>query len=135
MHVVQIGAWFAERHGTASQDVERRSEAVSRVGCVSRPIRGVQSLHDGNGQSVVEQAGPSSSYRLTANGDEAACAVKRGAEVSDGLSLLTIAPNCSKLMPGIERVKFWREQADGSVAFSENGIDPIVTFGVADGDG
>ncbi|RUW46937.1 hypothetical protein EOA32_30230 [Mesorhizobium sp. M1A.F.Ca.ET.072.01.1.1] len=96
---------------------------------------GVQSLHDGKGQSAVEQAGLSNSYRLTANGDEAACAIKRGAEVSDGLSLLTIAPNCSKLMPGIERVKFWREQADGSVAFSENGIDPIVTFGVADGDG
>ncbi|WP_348642919.1 hypothetical protein [Mesorhizobium sp. B2-8-9] len=37
-------------------------------------------------------------------------------------------------MPGIEHAKFWREQADGSVAFSD-GVDPIVTFGVADGDG
>jgi len=37
--------------------------------------------------------------------------------------------------PGIERAKFWREQNDGTVAFSVNGVDPIVTFGVADGDG
>jgi hypothetical protein len=96
---------------------------------------GVQFLHGGDGQSAAEEAAPSGTYRLTANGAEAACAVQRGAEVSDGLSLLRVAPNCRKLMPGIERVKFWREQADGSVAFSENGTDPVVTFSVADGDG
>ncbi|MDX8526480.1 hypothetical protein RFM68_18425 [Mesorhizobium sp. MSK_1335] len=96
---------------------------------------GVQFLSGGEGRSVATEPAASSTYRLTANGHEAACAVRRGAEVSDGLSLLTVAPGCRKLMPGIERVKFWREQADGSVAFSENGVDPIVTFGVADGDG
>ncbi|KUM25947.1 hypothetical protein AU467_23355 [Mesorhizobium loti] len=95
---------------------------------------GVQFLH-GDGQTTATEAATSSAYRLTANGDEAACAVQRGAEVSDGLSRLTVAPNCRKLMPGIERVRFWREQADGTVAFSENGTDPIVTFSVADGDG
>lgn len=92
----------------------------------------VQFLHGGDGR--VSQVAPSSTYRLTANGNEA-CSVQRGASVSDGLSRLEIAANCGKLMPGIERVKFWREQTDGSVAFSENGVDPIVTFSVADGDG
>jgi hypothetical protein len=29
----------------------------------------------------------------------------------------------------------WREREDGTVAFSANGSDPIVTFAVADGDG
>ncbi|RWJ99532.1 MAG: hypothetical protein EOR42_24900 [Mesorhizobium sp.] len=96
---------------------------------------GFQVLHGGAVQSAAEEAGTSGTYRLTANGDEAACAIRRGAEVSDGLSLLTVAPNCRRLMPGIERVKFWREQADGSVAFSVNGTDPVVTFSVADGDG
>jgi len=95
---------------------------------------GVQFFHGGSGESIASEA-VSNTYRLTANGDEAACAVRRGAEVSDGLSLLTIGPNCRRLLPGIERAKFWREEADGSVAFSVNGIDPIVTFGVADGDG
>jgi hypothetical protein len=96
---------------------------------------GAQFLHGGDGQDAATEPTPSSTYLLTANGDEAACAVRRGAPVSDGLSRLTVAPDCRKLMPGIERVKFWREQADGTVAFSENGIDPIVTFSVADGDG
>jgi hypothetical protein len=96
---------------------------------------GVQLFHDGNGESVANEAVPSNAYRLVANGDEGACAVSRGAEISDGLSLLTVAPTCHRLLPGIERAKFWREQNDGTVAFSANGIDPIVTFSVADGDG
>lgn len=96
---------------------------------------GVQLFHDGNGESVANEAAPSNTYRLVANGDEAACAVSRGAEISDGLSLLTVAPTCRRLLPGIEQAKFWREQNDGTVAFSANGIDPIVTFSVADGDG
>ena len=95
----------------------------------------VQLLHGNNSQGVAADAAPSSTFLLTANGDEAACAIHRGAAVSDGLSLLSVAPNCRKLMPGIERAKFWCERADGTVAFSENGIDPIVTFSVADGDG
>jgi len=96
---------------------------------------GAHVLYGGEGRSTAVETASSSAYRLTANGDEAACAVQRGAPVSDGLSLLSVAPNCRKLMPGIERVKFWREQADGAVAFSENGVEPSVTFGVADGDG
>jgi hypothetical protein len=96
---------------------------------------GAHILHGGEGRGTAVETAPSSTYRLTANGDEAACAVQRGAPVSNGLSRLEIAPDCRKLMPGIERVKFWREQADGSVAFSENAVDPIVTFSVADGDG
>ncbi|TIQ30283.1 MAG: hypothetical protein E5X48_29140 [Mesorhizobium sp.] len=96
---------------------------------------GVQLLDGGDGQGAAVEPVSSSTYRLTANGDEAACAVQRDAEVSDGLSQLSVDAGCSALMPGIERVKFWREQADGTVAFSENGIDPVVTFSVADGDG
>ncbi|WP_027142804.1 hypothetical protein [Mesorhizobium sp. WSM3626] len=96
---------------------------------------GVQLFHAGGVESVGEEATPSDTYRLVANGDEGACAVTRGASVSDGLSLLTVAPNCRRLLPGLEQAKFWREQNDGTVAFSANGIDPIVTFAVADGNG
>jgi len=96
---------------------------------------GIQLFHGGSSESAANEAGPTSNYRLVANGDEAACAISRGAEVSGGLSLLTVASNCRRLLPGIEHAKFWREQNDGTVAFSVNGVDPIVTFGVADGDG
>ena len=94
---------------------------------------GIQLFH-GGGEAARETA-PPNAYRLVANGDEAACAITRGASISDGLSLLMVAPNCRRLLPGIERAKYWREKQDGTVAFSANGTDPIVTFAVADGDG
>ena len=96
---------------------------------------GVQLFHGGAGQSAADEVTPSTSFRLVANGDEGDCAVTRGAAIQYGLSLLTVAPNCRRLLPGIERAKFWREEQDGTVAFSADGIDPIVTFSVADGDG
>ena len=108
---------------------------LSAFVAIAALLGGVQLFHDGNGQSVAKEVTPSNTYRLVANGDEGACAVSRGAEISDGLSLLTVAPTCRRLIPGIERAKFWREQNDGTVAFSANGVDPIVTFAVADGDG
>jgi hypothetical protein len=95
----------------------------------------VQLFHGGSGGGANEPTPPSGNYRLVANGDEATCAVKRGTEVSHRLSLLTVAAKCRRILPGIERAKFWREQDDGTVTFSANGIDPIVTFAVADGDG
>ncbi|RWN01695.1 MAG: hypothetical protein EOR84_06355 [Mesorhizobium sp.] len=87
------------------------------------------------GRTADESAQSPGDYRLVANGDEASCAVKRGSQVAHGLSLLTVTANCRQVLPGIERAKFWREQDDGTVTFSANGIDPIVTFGVADGEG
>ena len=96
---------------------------------------GVQLFHGGAGQSVANEVTPVTSFRLVANGDEGDCAVTRGAAINEGLSLLTVAPNCRRLLPGIERAKFWRDGEDGTIAFSADGIDPIVTFSVADGDG
>ncbi|TGQ65490.1 hypothetical protein EN829_025500 [Mesorhizobium sp. M00.F.Ca.ET.186.01.1.1] len=96
---------------------------------------GMQLFQNGSGESAADELAPSNSYRLVANGGEGDCAITRGASISDGLSLLTVAPNCRRLLPGIEHAKFWRQQQDGTVAFSVDGIDPIVTFAVADGDG
>ncbi|RWN46263.1 MAG: hypothetical protein EOS03_17880 [Mesorhizobium sp.] len=110
-------------------------KALSALLAAAALFGGIQLFHGGSVESVANEAAPSNSYRLVANGDEAVCAVSRGAEISDGLSLLTVAPKCRRLLPGIEQAKFWREQNDGTVAFSANGVDPIVTFAAADGDG
>jgi len=112
-----------------------RMKALSTLIAAVALFGGVQLFHGGSGESAADEATPSNIYRLVANGDEGACAVTRGASVSDGVSLLTVAQNCRRLLPGIERARFWREEQDGTVAFSANGIDPIVTFAAADGDG
>lgn len=95
-------------------------------------FRGVS---DRSSVDSVDKALSFGNYRLAANGDEAACAVRRGAEISKGLSRLMVASDCRLIFPGIERAKFWCERDDGTVAFSTDGVDPIVTFGVADGEG
>lgn len=113
-------------------------KALAALMAVAALFGSVQLFHGGSGEGRTAVDEPTLSpddYRLVANGDEASCAVKRGTEVSHGLSLLTVTANCRRVLPGIERAKFWREQDDGTVTFSANGIDPIVTFGVADGDG
>ncbi|RWM71398.1 hypothetical protein [Mesorhizobium sp.] len=113
-------------------------KALAALMAVAALFGSVQLFHGGSGEgrTAPDEPTPSSDdYRLVANGDEASCAVKRGTEISHGLSLLTVTGNCRRVLPGIERAKFWREQDDGTVTFSANGIDPIVTFGVADGDG
>src|SRR5699024_2328344 len=40
-------------------------------------------------------------FRLTANGDEASCAVTRHGPVSDGRSELVLAPDCTDLLPAM----------------------------------
>lgn len=99
---------------------------------------GAQLFHEGDGESgaAASETSPlSGAYRLVANGDGAACIVTRGAELSDGLSQITVGADCRSLLPGLEHAKFWREQEDGTVALSENGVDPILSFGIADGVG
>lgn len=71
-------------------------------------------------------------FRLRSSGN-VSCAVTRGDPVSQDRSELEVDPSCAALLPGIERAKFWQENEDGSVAFTENGIDPLVSFSVADG--
>lgn len=88
-----------------------------------------------NHASGSVQAPPSGAFVLTANGDDGNCVVYRGAPVSAGLSVLAVPENCHALLPGIDRAKFWKEGDDGTVAFSADGVDPIVTFGIADGEG
>jgi hypothetical protein len=112
-------------------------KALSALVAVAALFGSGQLSHGGSGEdnAANKPTPPSSNYKLVANGNEASCTVKRGAEVSHGLSLLTVAANCRRVLPGIEHAKFWREQDDATITFSANGIDPIVTFAVADGDG
>ncbi|RUM97424.1 hypothetical protein EET67_12235 [Pseudaminobacter arsenicus] len=104
-------------------------------------VAGAWLLSEGNGDQtadalVVATAGQGAwdeTFRLTANGDEASCAVTRHGSVSDGRSELVLEPHCMDILPAMAQAKFWQEEADGSVIFTENGVDPIVTFAVGDG--
>jgi hypothetical protein len=95
---------------------------------------------DGDRQAVAAsaaampqgQASDGDMFRLRSSAN-VSCAVTRGDRVAEDRSELEIEPACAMLLPGIERAKFWQEYEDGSVAFTENGVDAIVSFSVGDG--
>ena len=84
-------------------------------------------------QVPTDQVASSETYKLRSTQAAATCAVTRGDALADGRSRLTVDPSCAALLPGVEKAKYWVDKGDGSVAFTENGVDPIVTFGIADG--
>jgi hypothetical protein len=100
----------------------------------------ISSGPDGDRQAIAAssvgipqaQASDGDIFRLRSSGD-VSCAVTRGDQVAEDRSELEIEPSCASLFPGIERAKFWQEHEDGSVAFTENGVDAIVSFSVGDG--
>ena len=96
---------------------------------------GLQTVHDAGTETAAAagQAHVPGTYRLVANGGDTACMVKRGAHLSEGLSELVVGVGCRAVLPGIEQARFWRERKDGTVGFSVNGADPLVSFAVGDG--
>lgn len=76
---------------------------------------------------------PSTVYRIETAESADSCHIEKGAVVADGKSFLHVDDDCKSIYPGISDAKFWVEDEDGAVSFTENGVDPIVTFSVADG--
>lgn len=107
---------------------------AAAVGAVAL-LGGFQSFQpEGQGTAVAaDQAHVPGTYRLIANGGDTACMVTRGAYLPDGLSELVVSADCRIVLPGIERARYWRDRQDGTVGFSENGTDPLVSFEAGDG--
>lgn len=98
-------------------------------------LGGFQSFQpEGDGTAVAaDQVHAPGTYRLIANGGDTACMVTRGADLHGGLSELVMGAGCGTILPGIERARYWRDRKDGTVGFSENGTDPMVSFEAGDG--
>jgi len=74
-------------------------------------------------------------YRLSSPEQRGSCTVTKGARVSRGVAKLAVDPACDALLPGMNRVRYWRERSDGSVEFTGEGGDALAAFAVADGVG
>ncbi|MGO4831621.1 hypothetical protein AB4144_04885 [Rhizobiaceae sp. 2RAB30] len=48
---------------------------------------------------------------------------------------LTAGHDCDEVMPGLSDVRYWREEADGSVLFGSVGGVTMAAFAQADGAG
>jgi hypothetical protein len=106
---------------------------AAAIGAVAL-LGGLQALNGRDAGAAVAAGGASAQerYRLVADGGHATCMVARGARLSGGLSELIVDAECSDVLPGIERARFWREREDGTVGFSD-GRTPVASFELGDG--
>jgi hypothetical protein len=71
-------------------------------------------------------------FRLQVSGDEVDCTIEKA--VGGGpLVGVTVAQDCDGLLPGLSTMRYWRENADGTVTLPADGKTASVVFGPADG--
>ena len=71
-------------------------------------------------------------FQLQASGDVATCLVEK-ATGPGPLAHVIVAPDCDSVMPGLSTMRYWHENADGTVTLSADGKTPSVLFGPSDG--
>lgn len=107
--------------------------AIGCAGAVAAVLSASERLSPSAPQTPDVQVTAAETYILRSTQATGTCDVVRGDALTGGRSRLSVDPSCASVMPGVEKAKYWVDRDDGSVAFTANGIDPIVTFAVADG--
>lgn len=72
-------------------------------------------------------------FMLTSPQAGETCLIVKGESLSPGYAELKVNPACERLLRGVSNARFWRERADGSIAFSADARGPIVEFAAGDG--
>jgi len=113
---------------------------VMIAGTMATASIGVNALHkaqnslDLDTQTTASITRPSGTvFRLSSIEADASCEIVKGKTQRSGRSPLTVDPACDQVLPGMSRVRFWREKPDGSVDFTGEAGEALATFGVGDG--
>jgi hypothetical protein len=72
-------------------------------------------------------------FKLSSAEASSSCMVVRGETLSPGYSELKVNPACDRVFAGLTNARFWRERADGSVAFVGADNAAIAEFTIGDG--
>lgn len=72
-------------------------------------------------------------FMLSSADSSGSCMVVKGRTLSPGYSELKVNPACDRISPGLTAARFWRERADGSIAFVDGENAPVAEFAIGDG--
>ena len=72
-------------------------------------------------------------FRLSSADSSGSCMVVKGETLSPGYAELVVNPACDRISAGLTTARFWRERADGSIAFVDGQNAPVVEFAIGDG--
>lgn len=71
-------------------------------------------------------------YRLSSI-DGGSCLVAKSAKPIRGAATVKLDTDCDNLAPGLSRVRFWRERADGAIEFTGEAGEALAAFAVVEG--
>lgn len=72
-------------------------------------------------------------YLIRSHDTATACQIEKGETVAKDLSPVTIQSGCESVLPGMARIRFWRDRDDGSVELVGEGRETVIVFGAGDG--
>lgn len=115
-------AWYAAAELRNTPEILRQADAVAiDTQLTTASIAPNRSSHPGQ---VFKLASPEAST---------SCMVVKGEALSPGYASLKVNPGCDEVYGGLSRARFWRERADGSIAFMDSDNAPIAEFAFGDG--
>jgi len=72
-------------------------------------------------------------FRIVLSGRDTDCSIQRGESLSERKARLVFGAGCLAEMPQLAKVRYWSENADGSVAFTGEDGKVAVSFAAGDG--
>ncbi|MBX3598039.1 MAG: hypothetical protein KF874_10770 [Rhizobiaceae bacterium] len=72
-------------------------------------------------------------FTLSSANSTGSCMIVKGRTLSPGYAELKVNPACESISKGLTTARFWRERADGSIAFVDGDNAPLVEFYAGDG--
>ncbi len=110
------------------------------AGAMATASIGVNALHKAQNnagidtQTTASISRPSGEvFRLSSIEASTSCEIVKGKAQRSGRSPLTVDPACDRVLPGMSRVRYWREKPDGSVDFTGEAGEALATFAIGDG--
>jgi hypothetical protein len=110
------------------------------AGAMATASIGVNALHKMQAspgidtQTTASIARPSGKvFRLSSVESSASCEIVKGKAQRSGRAPLTVDPACERVLPGMSRVRFWREKPDGSIDFTGEAGEALATFAAGKG--
>ncbi|MGC4026808.1 MAG: hypothetical protein QM744_17720 [Mesorhizobium sp.] len=71
-------------------------------------------------------------FTLSSAEASGSCMVVKGRALSPGYAELKVNPACDHILQGLTTARFWRERADGSIAFVDSQNAPVAEFAIGD---
>jgi hypothetical protein len=94
--------------------------------------KGVLVTQPSEATPVVGEISAGETFLVRALGSDESCRVRKAAMQGD-VAELDAEPGCDDILPGLSRARHWQELDDGSVIFSTDGSETVISFSVADG--